>query len=108
MKVALRTVIPDIDDRLTDPNALTLLGSPITHRRFNRRFKGSYGPAIDARNQSFEWPTDVPIKCLWRCGDSVFPGIGVPAAAASGIITANSIADVSSHETLINKLWPPA
>lgn len=51
---------------------------------------GSYGPAIRAGEASFPFP-GTPIKKLLVCGDSCFPGIGVPAVAGSGILAANSV-----------------
>ena len=65
-------------------------GTPLTHQRFLRRYNGSYGPAIRAPDQSFPFPT-TPVKNLLLCGDSCFPGIGVPAVAGSGILAANSV-----------------
>ena len=40
---------------------------------------------------------------LLRCGDSCFPGIGTPSAAASGAIAANSIHPVSDHIKLLKQ-----
>ena len=42
--------------------------------------------------------------CLIRCGDSCAPGIGVPAAAASGMIAANTLAPVRKHLQLLDAL----
>ena len=42
------------------------------------------------------------IQC--RCGDSCAPGIGVPAAAASGMITANTLVPVRKHLQLLDSL----
>ena len=39
-----------------------------------------------------------------RCGDSCNPGIGVPAAAASGLICANTLAPVWDHLRLLQQL----
>lgn len=39
-----------------------------------------------------------------RCGDSCMPGIGVPAAAASGMICANTLAPIGSHLSLLGEL----
>ena len=39
-----------------------------------------------------------------RCGDSTAPGIGVPAAAASGLICANTLAPVWSHLKLLSQM----
>ena len=38
----LESIIPDIRSRAT----ITQVGTPLTHKRFLRRHKGSYGPAI--------------------------------------------------------------
>ncbi len=51
--------------------------TPLTHQRFLNRHKGSYGPAIRAGEASFPFP-GTPVDGLLVCGDSVFPGIGVP------------------------------
>lgn len=64
--------------------------TPLTHQRFLNRHKGSYGPAIRAGEASFPFP-GTPVDGLLVCGDSVFPGIGVPAVAGSGILAANSV-----------------
>jgi phytoene dehydrogenase-like protein len=82
----LEKVIPDIRERAS----VVKVGTPLTHRRFLRRFKGSYGPAIKAGEGSFPFP-GTPIKGLLVCGDSCFPGIGVPAVAGSGLLAANSV-----------------
>lgn len=96
---ALERFIPDIRERAE----VTMVGSPLTHARFLNRHKGTYGAAISARNSSFPGPgTDIP--GLYRTGDSCAPGIGVPAAAASGMITANSLAPIWSHLKLLDDL----
>ncbi|KHN03586.1 Prolycopene isomerase, chloroplastic, partial [Glycine soja] len=41
---------------------------------------------------------------LYCCGDSTFPGIGVPAVAASGAIVANSLVSVSQHSKLLDAI----
>lgn len=81
---ALEKIIPDLRDRVT----LELIGSPLTHAHYLRRYQGTYGPAIPAAEGLF--PDDkTPIAGLYRVGDSTRPGIGVPAVAASGILCAN-------------------
>lgn len=102
---AIRSVFPDLDERLAHPDAFVKLGSPLTHARFNRRHKGTYGPAIVAGEAEFPWP-QTPIKNLFRVGDSVFPGIGVPAAAASGIVAATSLVGAKRHLELVDKVYP--
>ncbi|MGF1523663.1 MAG: phytoene desaturase family protein [Leptolyngbyaceae cyanobacterium] len=83
---ALERVIPDIRDRVE----VSLVGTPLTHERFLRRHRGSYGPAIAAGKALFPGPT-TPLDGLLCCGDSTFPGIGLPAVAASGFTTANTL-----------------
>jgi len=82
----LEKIVPDIRERAY----VVKVGTPLTHKRFLRRYKGSYGPAIVAGQGSFPFPT-TPIKKLLATGDSTFPGIGVPAVAGSGMLSAHSI-----------------
>lgn len=82
----LEKVIPDIRSRAK----LVQVGTPLTHERFLNRHRGSYGPAIIAGEGSFPFPK-TPVAGLLLCGDSCFPGIGVPAVAGSGILAANSV-----------------
>ena len=82
----LEKIIPDIRERAV----LSSVGTPLTHKRFLNRYQGSYGPAIRADEGSFPFPS-TPVKGLLACGDSCFPGIGVPAVAGSGLLTANSV-----------------
>lgn len=93
----LERIIPDLRDR----REVTLVGTPLTHERFLRRDRGSYGPAILAGQGMFPG-CKTPVNNLLCCGDSTFPGIGVPAVAASGMIVANTLASVSQHRELIN------
>jgi len=89
---ALERVIPDIRDRIV----LELIGTPLTHAYYLRRYQGTYGPAIAAGKGIFPG-TKTPISGLYRVGDSTMPGIGVPAVAASGILCANTL--VTPQET---------
>lgn len=84
-KVAER-VIPDIRERAV----LSLEGTPLTHRRFLNTHKGTYGPAIRADAGDMFPPPSTPIPGLVLAGDATFPGIGVPAVAASGLVAAHS------------------
>ncbi|MBD2206772.1 FAD-dependent oxidoreductase [Calothrix sp. FACHB-1219] len=83
---ALEKVLPDIRQRIV----VELIGTPLTHARYLRRYQGSYGPAIAADKGMFP-STHTPIQGLYRVGDSTIPGIGVPAVAASGILCANTL-----------------
>ncbi|XP_049364903.1 prolycopene isomerase, chloroplastic [Solanum verrucosum] len=80
-----------------------LVGTPLTHQRFLRRNRGTYGPAILAGKGTFPGHS-TPIPQLMCCGDSTFPGIGVPAVAASGAIVANSLVSVSEHSRLLDAI----
>lgn len=62
---ALERVIPDIHSRCE----VTLVGTPLTHERFLRRHRGSYGPAIQAGAGLFPGP-GTPLSGLFCCGDS--------------------------------------
>lgn len=96
---ALERVIPDIRSR----TELALVGTPLTHERFLRRSRGTYGAAIRATDGLF--PSALtPISGLLCCGDSTFPGIGLPAVAASGIIAANTIAPLGKHLALLKQI----
>ncbi|KAJ8611559.1 hypothetical protein CTAYLR_010180 [Chrysophaeum taylorii] len=90
---ALEQVVPDVRKRAE----LVVVGTPLAHARFNRRYRGSYGPAFghfqDGRT---------PYPNLFTVGDSNFPGIGVPAAAASAILVANSLVPVRDHARLLD------
>jgi hypothetical protein len=67
-----------------------MVGTPLTHERFLRRHRGTYGPAISARSGT--WPgNSTPLPGLSVCGDSCMPGIGVPAAAASGMMVGGAM-----------------
>ncbi|HEY9627085.1 MAG TPA: NAD(P)/FAD-dependent oxidoreductase [Coleofasciculaceae cyanobacterium] len=95
----LERIIPDLRDRCE----VTLVGTPLTHERFLRRHRGTYGPAISAGQGMFP-SCKTPLNGLLCCGDSTFPGIGVPAVAASGMIAANTLASVSQHRELIQEI----
>ncbi len=96
---ALERIIPDIHQRVE----VALVGTPLTHQRFLRRYRGSYGPAIAAGKGNFPGPR-TPIRGLLCCGDSTFPGIGLPAVAASGFIAANTLVPVAKHRALLQDL----
>lgn len=96
---ALERIIPDIRSRCE----VTLVGTPLTHERFLRCDRGSYGPAISAAEGLFPGP-NTPLPGLFLCGGSTFPGIGVPAVAASGMMVANTLAPLHKHWEMLNLL----
>jgi phytoene dehydrogenase-like protein len=96
---AVEKIIPDIRSRIE----IELIGTPLTHARFLRRHKGSYGPAWKAGEAVFPFGT-APVKNLYCCGDFVFPGIGLPAVAASGAIVANTMVPLKQHLELLDSI----
>ena len=96
---AIEKVIPDIRERVV----LELIGTPLTHARYLRRYRGTYGPAIAAGKGMFP-SQNTPIKGLYRVGDSTTPGIGVPAVTASGILCANSLVKTEQVMELVDLL----
>ncbi|MBF2074378.1 MAG: FAD-dependent oxidoreductase [Synechococcales cyanobacterium C42_A2020_086] len=94
---ALERVIPDLRRRIV----LELIGTPLTHAYYLRRYQGTYGPAIAADQGMFP-SCQTPIPGLYRVGDSTMPGIGVPAVAASGILCANTLVSPQQTADLLN------
>lgn len=93
---ALERIIPDVRQRVE----VELVGTPLTHERFLRCHRGSYGPAISAQDGPFPGPK-TPMEGLLCVGGSTFPGIGLPAVAACGLITANTLASVSQQREML-------
>ena len=93
---ALKNIIPDIEKRIE----VKMLGSPLTHQFFTNTENGSYGPAISASDTLFPG-CKTPIKNLFTCGASTFPGIGVPAVAASGAYAAEAIIGKKEYKRLL-------
>lgn len=96
---AVERIIPDFKDRI----ALELVGTPLTHARYLRRYQGTYGAGIPAGQGLFP-SCHTPIANLYRVGDSTLPGIGVPAVAASGILCANTLVDPAQTLELVGLL----
>ena len=99
---AIEKEIPDVRAR----TKVELVGTPLTHARFNRRYQGTYGPAIAAGKGTFPGQ-GTPLKGLYRCGDSTNPGIGVPAVAASGAMAANALIPIWKHLELLGRIRMP-
>jgi phytoene dehydrogenase-like protein len=84
---AMEKIIPDVRDRAR----VALIGTPLTHERFLRKHRGTYGAAYRAdEGRVFPGP-ETPLPGLYCCGDSNMPGVGVPAVAVSGMMTAGAI-----------------
>jgi len=84
---ALEKVIPDVRER----TKISLVGTPLTHERFLRRHRGTYGAAYRADEGRVFPGATTPLPGLFRCGDSTNPGVGVPAVAVSGMIAAGAV-----------------
>lgn len=84
---AVEKVIPNVRDLVE----IEMVASPLTHERFLRRTRGTYGPPLFANDGSTVPFAKTTIPGLLHCGDSCFPGIGVPSAAASGMNAANTL-----------------
>ncbi len=82
----LQQRIPDIRSRCQ----VVMEGTPLTHHHYLSTHQGSYGPALSAAKGLFPGVT-TPIKGLFQCGASCFPGIGIPPVAASGAMAAHAI-----------------
>lgn len=100
---AVEQYIPDVRDRVK----LQFAATPRTHERFLSRHRGTYGAYLPASKGELLMGHKTPLPNFWMCGDSTFPGIGVPAVAASGLITANSILSPSEHLALLDKIRLP-
>jgi len=108
---AVEKCIPDVRDRVE----FSIIGSPLAHEAFLRRDRGTYGMAWAAGKGApqsgllsavlpFPFPDmKTPVDGLLRCGDSCFPGIGTPSAAASGAICANTMNPVGKHLDMLKE-----
>ena len=95
----LKKLIPDLDKRIE----IKLLGTPLTHQKYTNTYCGSYGPAISANKNLFPG-CRTPLKNLFLCGASSFPGIGIPAVAASGAYAAEAIMGKKRYKELISQI----
>jgi len=102
---AIEEYIPDARKRAI--KGTVQIGTPLTHERFLRRTKGSYGPRVDVGKGQTLPGHKTPLKGFYMCGDYTFPSIGVPATAASGAITANSIVGIREHLSMLRKIRLP-
>ena len=96
---AVEEFIPDIRKRAV----YSSIGTPLTHERFLRRPEGTYGSAWKAGEKTFPGHAS-PVDGLYCCGDSTFPGIGVPAVCGSGMAVAHAIVPASKHLKLLDEM----
>lgn len=101
---AIEEYVPDARKRAV-PGTVQI-GTPLTHERFLRRSRGAYGPRVEAGKHTLPGHT-TPLDGLLLCGDYTFPGIGVPATAASGAVTANTLVSLPKHFEMLGKIRLP-
>lgn len=101
---AIEEYVPNARDRAV-PGTVQI-ATPLTHERFLRRTQGAYGPRVEAGKQTLPGHK-TPLEGLLLCGDYTFPGIGVPATAAAGAITANNLVSVPQHWAMLDKIRLP-
>ncbi len=97
---AVERLVPDARERAH----VVMEGTPLTHERFLSVERGTYGPKVSAREGMFPMPAVEDVDRLMCIGQSTFPGIGVPAVAASGFAAANSLVSVESHLALLRRI----
>jgi phytoene dehydrogenase-like protein len=96
---AIERFIPDVRDRIE----VEMVGSPLTHERFLRRHRGTYGPELSAADATFPGARTA-VDGLLACGDSCWPGIGVPAVAGSGIAAAHVVTGAGAQRELLSEM----
>lgn len=101
---AIEEYVPDARNRAV--KGTVQIGTPLTHERFLRRSRGAYGPRVEAGKQTLPGHK-TPLEGLLLTGDFTFPGIGVPATAAAGAITANNLVSVPQHFAMLDKIRLP-
>lgn len=97
---AVEKVVPDARERAH----IVMEGTPLTHERFLSVEGGTYGPLMSAKDGTFPLPTVDDVDRLLCIGQSTFPGIGVPAVAASGFAAANSLVPVEKQLQLLDSI----
>jgi len=102
---AIEEYVPDARKRAVD--GTVQVGTPKTHERFLRRTRGTYGPRVDVGKGESLPGHKSPLAGFYMCGDYTFPSIGVPATAASGAITANSLVSVFDHYKMLDNISLP-
>ena len=103
---AVEKVIPDVRKRAE----ITMVGTPVTQKRFLRRARGTYGGTGWIKPGQDSIPitsASTPLDGLLVVGDSNFPGPGVPAVAAGGWSAANALISPFQTAALLDKVCPP-
>ena len=91
---AVEKVIPDIRERVTT----SMVGTPVTIKRFCRRDRGTYGPIMGEGMEAFLGPDVFPIKGLYHCGE---PPAGTPTTGdlpGGGTVVRKGICNQKLHK----------
>ena len=64
----------------------------------------TYGAFVRAGDGQLPGQGASSVDGFYMFGDSTFPGIGMPAVAASGMIAANSIVSVQDHWKMLDRI----
>jgi hypothetical protein len=78
------------------------VATPLTHQHFRRRLRGAYcvrdaGGSDDGGGGGGQPRAVMAMRRLFCVGDGVFPYVGTPAVAATGMWVANTLAPVWKH-----------
>jgi phytoene dehydrogenase-like protein len=93
---AVESIIPDARERVV----LELIGTPLTHERFLRRPRGTYGSVTE----DYLRDGATAYNHFVLASDGIFPGIGIPAVAIAGASAANSLVSVWDHLRSVDSL----
>jgi prolycopene isomerase len=82
----IERILPNLSSAIE----LQYVATPLTHKRYLKRYLGSYGPLLKKGQIVLQKPQNsTPIKNLYAVGDSCFPGQGVFSVTYSGVSCAN-------------------
>ena len=100
---AVEKAIPDVRSRIE----VEMIGTPLTCARFLRRNRGTYGGRgwiKDGQDGVVNLVVNTPLDGLLCVGDSRFPGPGVPAVAAGGMVAAHSLVGALEQAKTIDRV----
>ena len=78
------------------------LATPLSFQKWTNRPKGIVGGLGQSPNQFglFGLPSRTPLKGLWLCGDSIYPGEGTAGVSQSALMVVNQILASKGHSIL--------
>jgi hypothetical protein len=104
---AVEKAIPDVRSRVK----VQMVGTPHTHGRYLRRTQGTYGGTgwLSGLSDGGSPPLPTaftPVEGLLCVGDSLFPGPGVPAVAASSLSAAHALVGPMEQCAMLDSVLP--